>query len=183
MKKTGWAWAAGALYLLAVSLTAPIAAKAKGTKFTDDYVKQTMALAFQQMPDHIKKDGKIIKIERDKPEKVLIPVEDARRIMKAAGISALAQLCNRLDLQLAHRDAILVEERDKKKWSPQQLEYINRLHMFQVMMTLGQDAKNEEEAKRKQDEMAKKLCGDKKIEKQLEAKIRAKWEQLKKKSK
>ncbi len=160
---------AGALF---VSVGAAGAAAEKRA-LSDSDVKAMMASAFRAMPDHIKRGDRVIKIEKDKPEKVLIPVADARRIMKAAGISAMAELCGQTDLALQHRNAILALEIKSKKWTDQQIKFMERLHLLKVLDTLApKDATSEADAKKKAAALAKKLCTPK-IVQQIKTKVKA----------
>ena len=154
---------------------------AEKVKMSDKEVKALMTAAFRAMPDHVKRGNKVVKIEKDKPEKVLIPVADARRIIKAARVSALAELCSRTDLALLHRNAILALEIKSKKWSDQQIKFMERLHLLKVLNTLAPSgAKSEADAKKKTAALAKKLCNPK-IVKQIETRIKLTQEAIKKK--
>ena len=160
---------AGAVFVSAG--TAGVAAEKAA--LSDKAVKSMMTSAFKAMPDHIKRGEKVVKIEKDKPEKVLVPVADARRIMKAAGISALAELCGQTDLALSHRNAVLALEVKSRKWSDQQIKFMERLHLVKVLDTLAaKDAKDEADAKKKTAALAKKLCSPK-IVQQIRTKVKA----------
>lgn len=101
-------------------------------------VKLITGFALTTIPSEIKQpDGKILKIDRNNLDKILVPLEDARRIIMVARNSAHAQACEMLDVQADNYLAMINSERDKKKWSAEQLLFINRLHLFTVMWLTG----------------------------------------------
>jgi hypothetical protein len=82
-------------------------------------------------------DGSVLKIDIADVEKIIVPVDDARRIIMIARNSAHAQICNMPDLQAENYLALMDQEQEKKKWSKEQILFINRLHLFTVMWLTG----------------------------------------------
>ncbi len=116
----------------------PVWAEENAKKLSDKAVSKIMALAWQLMPGKIKtEDGNVIKIDRKNPKDVIIPMEDARRIIMTARLSAHAQICDLRDLQVANYRALMKQEIARKKWNRKQIVYINQLHLFTVMLVLG----------------------------------------------
>lgn len=62
------------------------------------------------------------------PEKFHIPKQDARRVIRRGDISAQAQMCGLAEHQAANRVKLMKIERDRKKWSKEQLLFIHFLH-------------------------------------------------------
>ncbi len=123
--------------------TAQDKAAAKGDKSSSGElslksVKLITGFALTTIPSEIKQpDGKILKIDRSNLNKVLVPLEDARRVIMVARNSAHAQMCDLLDVQADNYLAMMNSERAKGKWTPEQLVFINRLHLFTVMWLSG----------------------------------------------
>jgi hypothetical protein len=101
-------------------------------------VKLITGFALTTIPSEVKQpDGKVIKIDRKNLERVLIPLDDARRIIIAARNSAHAQICDLPELQAENYLALMRTEQAKNKWTPEQMLFINRLHLFTVMWLTG----------------------------------------------
>ncbi len=110
----------------------------KKKELSDKAVRTLAGIAYLQVPDKIKDgDGKVFEIDKSDPKKIIVPVEDARHIIKVARLSAHAQICDLADLQAANYLTMMAEERAKKKWSKVQMLYISRLHLFTVMWLTG----------------------------------------------
>jgi hypothetical protein len=134
---TGLAFAAAA--------TAQTTAAPKGDKepaekqeLSQKSVKLITGFALTTIPSEIKQpDGKVLKIDRANLERILVPLEDARRIIMTARNSAHAQMCDLPELQAENYLALMRSEQAKKKWSQEQMLFINRLHLFTVMWLTG----------------------------------------------
>jgi hypothetical protein len=101
-------------------------------------VKLITGFALTTIPSEIKQpDGKIIKIDRNNLDRILVPLDDARRIIIAARNSAHAQMCDLPELQAENYLALMRQEQAKNKWTPEQMLFINRLHLFTVMWLTG----------------------------------------------
>ncbi|MEJ2118782.1 MAG: hypothetical protein P8Y36_13195 [Alphaproteobacteria bacterium] len=130
-------------------------------------VKLITWFALTTIPSEIKKsDGKTLKIDRKDLKKILVPLEDARRVIMVARNSAHAQQCGMLDLQGHNYLAMMRSEQAKKKWTQEQLLFINRLHLFTVMWLTGnvkfleKDGKKEPRVISEPDKNKKKTCSD-----------------------
>ena len=82
-------------------------------------------------------DGKPVKVDKSDPNKFVIPVDDARRIIRAATRSAYAEACELQDLARANYKTLMKGEEAKKTWSQDQIFLINALHMFSVSYFAG----------------------------------------------
>jgi hypothetical protein len=128
-------------------------------------VKLITGFALTTIPSEIKQpDGKILKIDRTNLEKILVPLDDARRIIMVARNSAHAQICDLPELQAENYLALMRSEQAKKKWTQEQMLFINRLHLFTVMWLTGnvrfleKDGKKEPQVISEPDKNEKKEC-------------------------
>jgi hypothetical protein len=128
-------------------------------------VKLITGFALTTIPSEIKQpDGKVLKIDRANLERILVPLEDARRIIMTARNSAHAQMCDLPELQAENYLALMRSEQSKKKWSQEQMLFINRLHLFTVMWLTGnvrfleKDGKKEPTVISEPDKNEKKAC-------------------------
>jgi hypothetical protein len=128
-------------------------------------VKLITGFALTTIPSEIKQpDGKIIKIDRSNLDRILVPLEDARRVIIAARNSAHAQMCDLPELQAENYLALMRTEQAKNKWTPEQMLFINRLHLFTVMWLTGnvkfleKDGKSEPKVIAEPDKGEKKSC-------------------------
>jgi hypothetical protein len=129
-------------------------------------VKLITGFALTTIPSEVKQpDGKVIKIDRNNLERILVPLEDARRVILAARNSAHAQMCDLPELQAENYLALMRQEQAKNKWTPEQMLFINRLHLFTVMWLTGNvkfmdkgDGKKEPQVIAEPDKGEKKTC-------------------------
>lgn len=146
--------------------TASVAAQEKKGDTSELSLKSAkliMGFALTTIPSEIKQpDGKVLKIDRNNLEKILIPIEDARRIIIVARNSAYAQECDMLDAQADNYLAMIDAERRRNKWTPEQMLFINRLHLFTVMWLTGNVKFLEKDGKKEPH-----VISDKKVEKKV----------------
>ncbi len=128
-------------------------------------VKLITGFALTTIPSEIKQpDGKVLKIDRQNLERILVPLDDARRIILTARNSAHAQMCDLPELQAENYLALMRSEQAKKKWSQEQMLFINRLHLFTVMWLTGnvkfleKDGQKEPTVISEPDKGEKKVC-------------------------
>jgi hypothetical protein len=128
-------------------------------------VKLITGFALTTIPSEVKQpDGKVIKIDRNNLERILVPLDDARRVILAARNSAHAQMCDLPELQAENYLALMRQEQAKNKWTPEQMLFINRLHLFTVMWLTGnvkfmeKDGKKEPQVIAEPDKGEKKTC-------------------------
>lgn len=151
----------------AQTTAAPKTDKEAGDKqeLSQKSVKLITGFALTTIPSEIKQpDGKVLKIDRSNLERILVPLEDARRIIMTARNSAHAQMCDMPELQAENYLALMRSEQAKKKWSQEQMLFINRLHLFTVMWLTGnvkfleKDGKKEPTVISEPDKGEKKTC-------------------------
>ena len=118
----------------AVAMPGPLMAQ----DLSDKSVKTFMEYAWSMVPAQFTKpDGKTVQIDKKKKEEVVVPVDLGREIIRVGRVSAHAQICDLKDDQFMNYASLMKREHDKKKWSEQQLIYINMLHLTTVMMLTG----------------------------------------------
>jgi len=159
---------------------------------SDKAVRILSRLAMKLVPAKIKDSkGEVIEIDKSKPDEVMIPLEDAKRVIKTARLSAHAHICQMPELEATNYLTLMASERSQNKWSKSQLVFINRLHLFTVMWMSGSaevtspkdtiKAKKDPKVKDVEKEMAdtkstKRKCSEAEkaeIRKQIEASINA----------
>jgi hypothetical protein len=105
---------------------------------SESAVRVLMTYAFSIIPEtHAGTDGKPVKVDKSNPNVFLIPVDDARRVIRAATRSAYAEACELEELARANYVALMKSEAGKKVWSEPQLLMINALHMFSTSYFSG----------------------------------------------
>jgi hypothetical protein len=114
------------------------AAGGQSGKLSDRSVNVMTTLAFSIMPEeYTGPDGKPVKVNKSNPNKYLIPIDDARRVIRVATRSAYAEACGLIDLERANYEALMKNEEARKTWSRDQLMYIRALHVFAVSYFTG----------------------------------------------
>jgi hypothetical protein len=161
--------------LVLATATAQVSAASKGDKenagedqLSVKSVKLITGFALTTIPSEIKQaDGSVLKIDTKNLEKILVPLEDSRRIIMVARNSAHAQMCDMPELQAENYLALMRTEQAKKKWSKEQMLFINRLHLFTVMWLTGnvkfiekEDGKKEPQVISEPGDNPKKDCSD-----------------------
>lgn len=107
-------------------------------KLSDRSVNVMSSLAFSIMPEEYPgTDGKPHKVNKSNPNKFLVPVDDARRIIRVATRSAYAEACGLLELERANFEALMKNEEARKTWTREQLLFIRALHIFSVSYFTG----------------------------------------------
>jgi hypothetical protein len=133
ISKAGLRRAGGAV--LAVALTA---APAAAQELSEKSVRTFMEYAWSLVPAKFTKpDGSVIEIDKKKKDQVLVPTDVAREVIRVGRLSAHAQVCELGEEQVMNYRSLMKRESEKKKWSEQQMIYINQLHLTTVMLLTG----------------------------------------------
>ncbi len=133
MRMAGWTWACGALLAVGAVL-APVNAQELSEKATQTF----MEYAWQLTPAAFTKpDGTTIQIDKKKRGDVMVPLDVARKVIRAGRLSAHAQVCELAQDQSDNHNSLMRRHLQSKKWTPQQLVYINQLHLTTVMLLTG----------------------------------------------
>jgi hypothetical protein len=123
---------------IAGALLAGLAVSAAAQDISENTVKAFMNYAWSMTPAKFTKpDGKVVEIDKKDREKVEVAVDVAREIIRAGRLTAHAQLCDLAELQVLNYRSLMKREIEKKKWSEQQMIYINQLHLTTVMLLTG----------------------------------------------
>ena len=95
----------------------------------------TFALSIlpDQVPDP---SGEMVKLDKSDPNKYLIPLDDARRVIRVATRSAYAEVCQLFELEKANFDAMIRTER-MRAWTAEQMMFMHALHTFATSYFAG----------------------------------------------
>ncbi|MFQ5626383.1 MAG: hypothetical protein ACE5FM_06995 [Methyloligellaceae bacterium] len=155
MKRTLFRWACVIALGLGLAPYWALSVAAQDTKQkkspSDRTVRVIMGWAFAAVPEKIKtKDGKEITIDRSDPSKFMIPIEDARRVIRVAMRSTNAKLCDLPKLEGQNFRKMMAKEKALGKWSPNQIRFIKMLHISAGLVitggfTLGKKAEGKDE--------------------------------------
>lgn len=114
------------------------AALAQEQQLSEKAVKTYMDYAWQMMPSKFtRRDNTTIEIDKKQKDKVLVPVDTGREIIMAARLTAYAQSCELAEDQVNNYRSLMLREEAKSKWSPQQMIFINQLHLTTLMLLSG----------------------------------------------
>lgn len=123
---------------VAIGLTG-VATPATAQDLSEKSTQAIMEYAWSLVPQQFTKpDGKTIVVDRAKKNEIVVPIETAREIIRAGYRSAQAQVCKLEAEQFDNHSSMMRRETDKKKWTDQQLLYINQLHLTTIMLLSGQ---------------------------------------------
>ncbi|MDX2266288.1 MAG: hypothetical protein NW215_15105 [Hyphomicrobiales bacterium] len=134
-----FAWSDDAAFAETKPAAAPAAKPAESSDISLKAVKILIGETITLIPSEITKpDGTVVKFDKSDLNKIIVPYEDAVRIIKVANMSAEANLCEMPEVEAMNWDALRISEINKKKWTDQQLFFINRLHFLVVVTRTGQ---------------------------------------------
>jgi hypothetical protein len=113
---------------------APVSAQELSEKATRTFMEYAWTLTPERFT---KPNGETILIDKTKRDEVLIPLDVARDVIRAGRLSAHAQVCGLSQEQGENHDSLMRRQSQSKKWTPQQMVYINQLHLTVVMLLTG----------------------------------------------
>ena len=129
---------AGIAAALAALATMGHAAPASAQDMSEKSVQTLMEYAWGLVPDRFTKpDGVTIEIDRNKRKEVEVPLDQAREVIRVGRLSAHAQMCNLPEEHMANYRSLMWREDAKRKWTEQQMLYMNQLHLVTVMLLTG----------------------------------------------
>jgi hypothetical protein len=130
---------AGRSLACAVGLAASIlATPASSQDLSEKATRAFMEYAWSLTPEAFTKpNGETIQIDKTKKDEVMIPLDVAREVIRAGRLSAHAQVCELTQEQADNHNSLMRRETLSKKWTPQQIVYINQLHLTVVMLLTG----------------------------------------------
>lgn len=168
MKKTLFSWVCVIALGLGLALVQAHSVAAQDTKKkkspNDRTVRVIMGWAFAAVPEKIKtKDGKEITLDRSDPNKFMIPIDDARRIIRVAMRSTNAKICGLAKLEGQNFLKMMANEKALGKWSREQIKFIQMLHISAGLVitggfTVGEEAEREQDGKN--DNLKKYSCSE-----------------------
>jgi len=129
------AGAAVCVVLAGLTSSMPANAQQLSEKAVKTFVQYAWALTPQKFT---KPDGESIMIDKSKPKDVKVPIDDAREVIMAGRLTAHAQICKLAEDQVRNYQSLMRREEASKRWSDQQIVFINQLHLTTVMLLTGQ---------------------------------------------
>lgn len=133
MRRAGMSWACTVL-LAAGVLAAPAGAQELSEKATRAFMEYAWSLTPEAFT---KPNGETVQIDKTKRDEVMIPLDVAQRVIRTGRLSAHAQVCDLAQEQSDNHNSLMRRELDSKRWTPQQIVYINQLHLTVVMLLTG----------------------------------------------
>ncbi|MFD0987632.1 hypothetical protein [Methyloligella solikamskensis] len=107
-------------------------------KLSDSAVRVMTSYAWSIMPNQLDAgNGTMISIDKSDPAKIIIPVDDARNVIRAAMRSAYAEICDVPELGQKNFRTMMEQEEARNVWTLEQMQFINTLHMFSVSYFTG----------------------------------------------
>jgi hypothetical protein len=107
-------------------------------KLSDSAVRVMSTFALSILPDEIPtKSGEMVKLDKSDPSKYLIPLDDARRVIRVATRSAYAEVCDLPDFEKANYETLMRSEQARQTWSADQMMFIRALHTFATSYFAG----------------------------------------------
>ena len=131
---------AGRVLACAVTMAAATfaAAPASAQELSEKATRTFMEYAWTLTPERFTKpNGETILIDKAKRDEVLVPLDVAREVIRAGRLSAHAQVCGLAQEQGDNHSSLMRRQSESKKWTPQQMVYINQLHLTVVMLLTG----------------------------------------------
>jgi hypothetical protein len=129
----GWVFA---LVVAATFAAAP--ANANAQELSEKATLTFMEYAWTLTPERFTKpNGETVLIDKSKRAEVTIPLDVAREVIRAGRLSAHAQACGLAQEQGENHSSLMRRQVQAKKWTPQQMVYINQLHLTVVMLLTG----------------------------------------------
>lgn len=148
MLKLGARFGAGLMCVAAIGLLSAATAWAQDKELSDKSVRALMRYTWPMIPEkYTPPSGKTIVVDKKKPKEVVVPLDVAREVVKVGYYSAHAQMCKLWAEEKANFDTLMLRQQAKKKWSDQQLLYIQKLHQATVMFMTGKVTFVEREGK------------------------------------
>jgi hypothetical protein len=124
--------------LAALSVLATAATPATAQDISDKTVAAFMNYAWGLTPARFTKpDNSVVDIDKNDRTKSEVAIDVAREVIRAGRLTAHAQMCELPLEQVQNYQSLMRREDAKKKWSEQQMIYINQLHLATVMMLTG----------------------------------------------
>jgi hypothetical protein len=115
-----------------------VAAPASAQELSEKATRAFMEYAWSLTPEGFTKpNGETILIDKTKKAEVLVPLDVAREVIRVGRLSAHAQVCDLAQEQSENHNSLMRREVASKKWTPQQIVYINQLHLTVVMLLTG----------------------------------------------
>lgn len=130
---------AGRRWACALAMAAAMAGTPAGAQELSEKATRTfMEYAWTLTPERFTKpNGETILVDKTKRAEIEVPLDVAREVIRAGRLSAHAQVCGLAQEQGDNHSSLMRRLAQTKKWNPQQMVYINQLHLTVVMLLTG----------------------------------------------
>jgi hypothetical protein len=133
MRRFFTAGVAVAAWVLSIG-AAPLAAQ----EISETAVQTLVEYAWALTPERFTKpNGEVVIVDRKAMDKVMIPLDQARAVIRIGRLSAHTQNCDMKDEHAIAYRVFMQREDEKKKWTEQQMLFMNQLHLVTVMLLTG----------------------------------------------
>lgn len=133
MMRAGKIWLGAAAVFAMASVSA-----AAAQELSDKSIASLMDYAWSLVPaQYSQADGKVIVTDKKNKAASIVPIDVAKEVIRVGYTSAQAQICDLADEQKRNHTELMKRETSKKTWTPQQMLYINQLHLVTVMLMTG----------------------------------------------
>lgn len=134
MKWAGRGWARAVFSAAVIFAAAPASAQ----ELSEKAARTFMEYAWTLTPERFTKpNGETILLDKSKRDEIVVPLDVAREVIRVGRLSAHAQVCNLAQEQSDNHSSLMRRQAQSKKWTPQQMVYINQLHLTVVMLLTG----------------------------------------------
>ncbi len=121
--------------VVAFCYAAEVATAAGGKGFDDRSVRRIMEDAWAITPTRFTfPDGRTIVVDKKKRKEVMVPIATARAVILVGRLTAHAEACGLVEEHIINHRVMMSRESAKKKWTEQQMLYINMLHLYTVKL-------------------------------------------------
>lgn len=123
---------------MAAIAPAMLSVSASAQELSEKATRTFMEYSWTLTPERFTKpNGETILIDKTKRDEVQVPLDVAREVIRAGRLSAHAQACGLAKEQGDNHNSLMRRHLNSKRWTPQQIVYINQLHLTVVMLLTG----------------------------------------------
>jgi predicted Rdx family selenoprotein len=110
----------------------------KGAELSEKRLNTLMKFAWENVPEkYTPRSGKTIVVDKKKPAAAMVPADVAREVIRVGHRSGHAQRCSLFEEEKANFETMMRREQAAKKWSDQQLLFMQKLHQVTIMLIVG----------------------------------------------
>lgn len=131
-------WAGAAVLVLALGAAPSMAETGEKDKISDQAAQWYLDKVFKSLgPQFSERDGTVVRIDRSKPDEVMVPMATAKTVIAVAWRGARARICDMPDEFVANFEALKITQNAKQAWTPQQRHFMKTLYNLVVQLNSG----------------------------------------------